>query len=204
NIGNIVVRTLMGMREPVSVLMLVPVEVFMVSFDPMRMILPRPMRMSMAEFEGVPVCRVAPQKQVEAQPRDRKAGDRTQPGIKPFRDDIMRGIKRDGSQDIDACCMRRRNNHAQQASVTRGASRSYQVGGHNGLAVPRFERMQGAQSGGDERGGEEKPETELPLRQQFRKAIAGRSLFVSFKRDLARLRNPQPRIGGCRSRSKGF
>src|SRR5215469_14243622 len=64
-----------------------------------------------------------------------------EPWIQPLWYDPLRRVERDNPEHVDGNRMRCCNDAAQQDGVACGPARSDQIGRHQRLAVPRFERM---------------------------------------------------------------
>ena len=138
------------------------------------------MAMELARGVGVVEIKTAPaaQEHVSTQPGNGQPGKYTQPRIELFRHDVSRGIKGDGAQRKDSRSVRSGDDQTKQQRMSSRAARADQVGGYDRFAVAGFQRVQRAQSEGDEGGGDQEPETQAAGRDQLSERAAWGRLLV--------------------------
>jgi hypothetical protein len=81
----------------------------------------------------------------------------------------------------DAGCMRHGNDHSKQNRMTCRPLGAHKVGGDNGLAVARLQRVQSSQADGYEGRGEQEPRAQAFGLNQLGKSAAGRLLSIGLK-----------------------
>ena len=84
--------------------------------------------------------------------------------------------------------MRYGDDHAQQHGVPGGPLGADQIGGDDGLAVARLQRVQAPQPDGNECGSNQKPGAQMLGRDQFGKSAPRRLLPIGLEMHLSRSR----------------
>ena len=98
---------------------------------------------------------VPTQKEDDAEAGDRQAGGDAEPRVEPLGNDVARRVERHRAQQVDARRVRGRDDEAEHERVPGRSPRADEIGGHDGLAVPRLERVDRAEASGHDEGEQE-------------------------------------------------